>query len=206
MKRKPLGMAIMLVGLALLLCAGGLLIKHASEERHASESAEALLDAVISEIAESSEGVTPFMANGVLTAEYPLPEMPEIEADGEACIGYLELPTIGIKLPVLSEWSYERLLKAPCRYTGNAYDDSMIILAHSYDRHFGRLGELEVGDAVQFIDAESNIFRYTLSALETLEATDVTGMVKSDYDLTLFSCTRGGEARLAARLTRTDRY
>ena len=140
--------------------------------------------------------------------ETPLPdpagrEMPMLEIDGQAYIGYLGLPTLGLSLPVMSEWSYPKLRVAPCRYWGSAYDDSLVILAHNYDRHFGRLQELATGDPVQFIDADGVIYQYTVEKQEILEKPDVEKMVDSGYDLTLFTCTYGGRHRVTVRLRRT---
>ena len=110
---------------------------------------------------------------------------------------------LGLSLPVMSEWSYPKLRVAPCRYWGSAYDDSLVILAHNYDRHFGRLQELAIGDPVQFIDADGVIYQYTVEKQEILEKPDVEKMVDSGYDLTLFTCTYGGRHRVTVRLRRT---
>lgn len=136
----------------------------------------------------------------------PIPEMPTMMIDGHEYIGYLEMPTIGITLPVMSDWSYKQLRIAPCRYWGSAYDDSMVILAHNYDRHFGRISSLNVGDPVQFVDADGNIFKYVVAAHETLERLQMRKMVDNDYDLTLFTCTYGGGKRVTVRLERVLTY
>lgn len=135
-----------------------------------------------------------------------MPEMPTMEIGKHSYIGYIEMPTLGISLPVMSEWSYPKLRIAPCRYTGSVYDDTMVILAHNYTRHFGRIGELDIGDPVQFIDADGNIYQYTVARHETLEKRDVEAMVDSEYDLTLFTCTYGGKYRVTVRLKRTNRF
>lgn len=135
-----------------------------------------------------------------------MPEMLTMEIGKHSYIGYIEMPTLGISLPVMSEWSYPKLRIAPCRYTGSVYDDTMVILAHNYTRHFGRIRELDVGDPVQFIDADGNIYQYTVAKHETLEKRDVEAMVNSEYDLTLFTCTYGGKYRVTVRLKRTNRF
>lgn len=84
---------------------------------------------------------------------HAVPDMPIMTIDGQEYIGYLELPTLDLSLPVMSQWSYPRLRIAPCRYWGNAYDDTLVILAHNYDRHFGRIKNLAIDDPVQFVDA-----------------------------------------------------
>lgn len=133
-------------------------------------------------------------------------EMPTMKIDKQSYIGYIELPTLGISLPVISEWSYPKLRIAPCRYSGSAYDDSLVILAHNYARHFGNIQRLSIGDPVQFIDARGNIFQYVVAKHETLGRRDVKEMIDSSYDLTLFTCTYGGKYRITVRLNRVDGY
>ena len=99
----------------------------------------------------------------------------------------------------MSSWSYSKLRIAPCRYWGSVYDNSMVILGHNYLDHFGRLKSLELGDPIQFVDADGNIYRYEVVQQETLEKTDVDAMLDSPYDLTLFTCAHGGERRITVR-------
>lgn len=210
MTRRTAGVICMVLGGALLLGAAGLLNLNRQEESRADrESAQVMvrLRQEMEQAALPEETRTePEQSPGA--EETPLPdpagrEMPTLEIDGQAYIGYLELPTLGLSLPVMSEWSYPKLRVAPCRYWGSAYDDSLVILAHNYDRHFGRLQELAIGDPVQFIDADGVIYQYTVEKQEILEKPDVEKMVDSGYDLTLFTCTYGGRHRVTVRLRRT---
>ena len=210
MTRRTAGVICMVLGGALLLGAAGLLNLNRREESRADrESAQVMvrLRQEMEQTALPEETRTePEQSPGA--EETPLPdpagrEMPMLEIDGQTYIGYLELPTLGLSLPVMSEWSYPKLRVAPCRYWGSAYDDSLVILAHNYDRHFGRLQELATGDPVQFIDADGVIYQYTVEKQEILEKPDVEKMVDSGYDLTLFTCTYGGRHRVTVRLRRT---
>lgn len=210
MTRRTAGVICMVLGGALLLGAAGLLSENRREESRAGEeSAQVMvrLRQEMEQVALPEETRTePEQSPGA--EETPLPdpagrEMPTLEIDGQTYIGYLELPTLGLSLPVMSEWSYPKLRVAPCRYWGSAYDDSLVILAHNYDRHFGRLQELATGDPVQFIDADGVIYQYTVEKQEILEKPDVEKMVDSGYDLTLFTCTYGGRHRVTVRLRRT---
>ena len=131
--------------------------------------------------------------------------MPTVEVDGNAYIGTLAVPSLGLSLPVMSDWSYPQLRLAPCRYKGSAYRDDMILAAHNYDSHFGRLGQLQAGDAVTFTDVDGNLFTYAVSQLEELPGTAIEQMDAGDWDLTLFTCTLGGRSRVTVRCTRTDK-
>ncbi len=193
----------MLLGLAMVAGSGWLLYQNYTEDQDAgtlSESALVEMKDVIA--AEPKPTVIPRLEpEATLT-----PEMPTMQIDGQDYIGYLEMPTIGVSLPVMSDWSYAQLRTAPCRYRGSAYDDTLVIMAHNYDRHFGRVSGMNIGDPVQFVDAQGNIFKYVVAAHETLERTDVEPMVNSEYDLTLFTCTYGGASRITVRLDRVLSY
>ena len=126
-------------------------------------------------------------------------EMPVERIDGIGYVGKLEIPALSLELPVIGEWSYPNLRKAPCRYEGTAYQGNFVILAHNYDRHFGRLGLLEPGDPVCFTDMKGNRFSYQVILTETLGPFEEAKMTEDGYDLTLFTCTGGGTLRLAVR-------
>ena len=136
---------------------------------------------------------------------YPDMEMPTREIEGRTYIGMLEVPALELSLPIMSEWSYPRLKKAPCRYVGSIYSKDMIICGHNYDRHFGRLKELAVGEEVRFTDMDGNVFIYAISGTEQLGKYAVDEMLAGDWDLTLFTCTKGGQTRVTVRCT-LERY
>ena len=210
MTRRTAGVVCMVLGGALLLGAAGLLGENRREESRAGEESAQVMVRLRQEMEQAAlpEETRTEPEQSPEAEETPLPdpagrEMPTLEIDGQTYIGYLELPTLGLSLPVMSEWSYPKLRVAPCRYWGSAYDDSLVILAHNYDRHFGRLQELATGDPVQFIDADGVIYQYTVEKQEILEKPDVEKMVDGGYDLTLFTCTYGGRHRVTVRLRRT---
>ena len=130
---------------------------------------------------------------------YPDMEMPMKEIDGETYIGVVEIPSLELSLPVMRDWSYPQLKKAPCRYVGSVYSHDVVICGHNYDRHFGRLKELVPGDEVRFTDMDGNVFRYSVCAVEQLAKTAVEEMQTGDWDLTLFTCTKGGVMRVTVR-------
>ena len=122
----------------------------------------------------------------------PEMEMPEVSLPGleeAGCIGILEIPSINIKLPVLSTWSYSLLKKAPCRYSGSIYLDNMVIAAHNSEAHFKKLSNLQEGDIVTFTDAVGNVFTYTVAGIELLKPNEVDNMTNGQWPLTLFTCT-----------------
>ena len=136
------------------------------------------------------------------TPEYlrnPEMEMPVEEIEGNGYIGLLEIPALGLSLPVMSEWSYPNLKLAPCRYSGSAYTGNFTIAGHNYSTHFGPIGGLNAGDSITFNDMQGNRFSYEVQVVETLEAAAVADMVSEERDLTLFTCDLSGESRVTVR-------
>lgn len=135
----------------------------------------------------------------------PEMSMPTVKIEGREYIGVLSIPTIDISLPVLSRLSKSGLKAAPCRYVGSAYLDSMVIAAHNYKAHFGKLKELRIGDRLSFTDADGNIFYYEVGEIEILAPDAMEEMTDSDWDMTLFTCTLGGKNRVTVRCFRLNK-
>ena len=128
-----------------------------------------------------------------------LREMPVVEIDGQRYIGTVAIPSLALELPVMETWDYKKLKISPCRYKGTVYQNNMIICAHNYESHFGRLKNLKIGDSVLFTDVDGNEFWYTVVELDTLATTAVEEMEAGVWDLTLFTCTLGGRTRVTVR-------
>lgn len=131
-------------------------------------------------------------------------EMPVQTINGRDYTGVLTIPSLELELPVLSQWDYPALKVAPCRYSGSLYQDNLIICAHNYASHFGKLKNLRVGDTAIFTDMDENVVSFQLAAQETIQPEDLEAMEAGDWDLTLFTCTVGGQSRVTVRFVRED--
>ena len=136
--------------------------------------------------------------------DFPDMEMPTVEIDGISYIGVLSIPETDSELPVISDVSMAGLRKAPCRYYGSAYNDTLVVAAHNYRTHFGRIGELQQDDVLSFTDVMGNVFDYRVAETEILQPYDTEYMKNSKHDLTLFTCTIGGLSRVTVRCDRVD--
>ena len=131
-------------------------------------------------------------------------EMPVKTINGRDYIGVLSIPSLELELPVISQWDYPALKVAPCRYAGSLYQDNLIICAHNYASHFGKLKTLQPGDIVLFTDMDEHVVTFQMVERETLNPMDEEGMEAGDWDLTLFTCTIGGQTRVTIRLERVE--
>lgn len=132
----------------------------------------------------------------------PYMDMPTVSYNGTDYIGVLQIQALGISLPVAADTAMRQLRSTPCRYSGSAYLNSLIICAHNYNSHFGRLKALHSGDTVTFTDTVGNSFTYRVAEIEILNSTAVSEIREGDWDLTLFTCTVGGRSRITVRCVR----
>ena len=204
-KKNWIGKIFTITGLLLFAAALALSVYNLWDGYRAEQSREKLLEEYrdknqnISDEGEQAEESDGQIPDYQLNPEMEMPEIALEDLDGVACIGVLEIPAIDLKLPVLSEWSYPLLKKAPCRYSGSAYLDNLVIAAHNYRTHFGKLKELETGDEVIFTDAAGNRFEYKVAVVEALTPQSVEDMTSGEWALSLFTCTLDGKNRVTVR-------
>jgi len=189
--RKALVILLMVSGALCIIGALALAGYNIWDENRAGESVEtdyAVLAEVIPEKDEEEQPIVP--------EEQPM--MTYMEVDGRKYVGYLEIPAIDKYLPVQADCAESLLKHSPCLYDGTIYD-GMIIAGHNYRSHFSPLKQLDLGADIYFHDVDGNVWQYTLTATEVIDGYDVDAMKAGDWDLTLFTCTYGGEERYTLR-------
>ena len=190
--RRKAGTFLIVCGVLLVCAALGLFGYNQWTDSKAGQEASEIL----AEVADAVDGDT--FVNPYDT------EMTEVEIDGHLYVGYVVIPTLGIELPVMSEWSYANLKISPCRYTGSTKTGDLVICAHNYRSHFGPIKNLEAGDEVYFVDMDGIMWSYEVALVDVLAPTAVEEMTDSGYDLTLFTCTYGGRTRVTVRCVETE--
>lgn len=200
--RKQKGTFWITIGLLLIAAAFFLIIYNLYDNLRAEQSAgqviDQLKDGLSSDGAADSDGEAG-IPSYVLCPEM---EMPVETVNGMEIVGVLRIPALGLELPVISQWSYPNLKKAPCRYSGSAYLNNLVICGHNYASHFGSLKKLSEGDQAVFTDMDGNAFTYRMVERETLlpdSPSSIEEMESGDWDLTLFTCTTGGKSRVTVR-------
>lgn len=194
------GIGLLLIGAALLLT-----LYNIAEGVIAGRKADMALDLLRKDMAVSDDSLDDLTSDGrPLYEKYPEMAMPLVEIDGEFYVGVIEIPSLDIELPVKEDFSYKELKSSPCRYDGSVYLDNMIIAAHNYSSHFGKLKNLNIGDRVSFTDGDGNLFLYDVAEIIQVNGNDVEGMKEGDWDMTLFTCTLDGENRVTVRLVKED--
>ena len=191
---KRSGILFIILGTMLIGSALSLHLYNRQEDLQASRSAADLMEKI--QTMPTAEETVP--------VEIRPTEMPTVTIDGYDYIGYLSIPTLELELPVMAQWDYARLKIAPCRESGATTTDDLVIAAHNYDSHFGRLKELLPGDPIDFVEMDGFCNTYHVEKIATLEPEQVDAVLLSDYDLVLYTCTKGGATRVVVYCDRLD--
>lgn len=222
----------MLLGVLMILASAGFWSVNALEERQAGIAAEQAAELLKKEIADArfrSQEIADAQAGNQEIADAWAGELAEeagtsgegTSGDTDAAgpegderitatllsgdyLGILSLPELGLELPVAAQWSYPALRKTPCRYSGSVEEENLVILAHNYERHFGGLKRLKPGARITFTGLDGGETVYEAVDVRTLGPDQGEEMLKGDWQLLLFTCTYGGENRVAVRCRKTD--
>lgn len=194
--RKKLGTACVLLGAVMMLAALGLYAYNRYEDQRAAEQVQSVLQDL------QQQNQTEPAADVQTTERVDLtlldPEMPVVTVDGNDYVGYLTIPDIDVSLPVQSDWSYPKLKKTPCRQFGSARTGDLVIAAHNYESHFGKLAYLMGGAQVILTDMDDIRYIYEIRKIEELAPTETEAVKDSGYEMVLYTCTYGGKTRIVA--------
>lgn len=181
---------LILLGVFSILLSLSLYIKDKYQELDTGKKSKEVLNKIVNKININKEEV--------LTNKDDI----VVNISGYDYIGVINIPTLNIQLPIMSETDYERLSISPCKYYGNINTNNLVICAHAYANQFGKISSLKEDDIVIITDVSGNNHIYKTVLIEELTPKDVTAMIESSFDLTLYTCTDGSLNRIAVRLNR----
>lgn len=169
-----------------------------SQGKKNSENVLNILESEISSYSEDENNITYTDGNGLKKSK-------TISVDNNYYSGIIDIPEIGIKLPVMSEWNYDNLNISPCLFYNDEKNNRKIIAGHNYSSHFGKLKQLKQGDYINFTNAENKRVIYKVLQTEILGSTDTDKMLGGDdWNLTLFTCSLSGYERVTVRCIQAD--
>jgi len=204
MNKRRAGIVLVVIGAVLLLAALLLYAYNLWEDAKAgSEAADILVD-VQTAITEGNVEADEIEEFEQPDEQSDVPPMPVTNIKGYDYIGYVNIPDLQIELPVMADWDYSRLQKAPCRQFGTTYGNDLVIAAHNYDKHFGRIGGLTDGAEVTFTDMDGIVTTYAVREISSVGPYEVEKVTDSPWDLILYTCTYGGRTRIVVGCERME--
>ena len=200
---------IWLISGAMLLIAALLLIFYnLREDRQGAEYSEQIVQQLKKTLPEPESTDFPEFPTEDLFSRYEMPTEPLFRTEEGEFLAIINIPDLGIELPVQSEWSYPALKISPCRYKGSILTGDLILAAHNYQSHFGRIQELNTGAEILLTDGNGEVHHYEVVQTEIIPGQDVEAMEfgsAENWDLTLFTCTLSGQSRVTVRAVEQEK-
>ena len=117
---------------------------------------------------------------------YPNSGMPVLALDGVDYVAMLAVPAFGVTLPVSDKWDSKNLYSAPSRFSGSAYDNTLVIGGADSPQQFFFCDEIDNGSVITVTDMTGAQFTYTVSRVDRAKHAETQWLVSADFDLTLF--------------------
>lgn len=124
-----------------------------------------------------------------IPGSYTDPAMPVLEINGVDYVALLDIPAVGSRLPVSSQWDDRNLDQSPCRFWGSSYEESLVIGGSDSPGQFDFCGRIHPGAAVILTAMNGEEFHYTIRRIDRAKHAESQWLLQDSYDLTLF--TRG---------------
>lgn len=200
---KKLGAVLITLGILMLLSAAAVVVYNTRQDKQSGEISREILSELKQEIPDVERSGKDVSADGTepLKDSSSEPQEEKIQLDDRYYVGIVSIPSLDIELPVLSYWNYPDLQVSPCRYAGTVADGNLIIAAHNYSSHFGKIGDLSSGDEILFTECGGEVHRYLVEQTQLIDGHDIDSMFDGDedWDITLFSCNWSGSERVTVR-------
>lgn len=199
-RAKRVSAALIIAGALMIAASVGLVWWNHQQSDKAEKSADKLEAQVESVIKQRKSEISQQSGDSSVPAvELIKKYMPVVEVDGNDCIGYLSIPAAELRLPVFNTYSEVKLNIAPCRYYGSLETDDLVIAGHNFYSGFEKLKQLNKKDTVLFTNMNGETYTYRVEDTEMLKPSEVTDMVESNYELTLYTCSYSGSERFTVR-------
>lgn len=195
----------MILGLGLLLAALALAFYNLQENKtaqKASQDALAELESIVSITRAETPNTEPLVLPDAVEETRPAKELRSIWYNDSEYVGYLEIPSLNRKLPVVKLEYVEQLQEAPGLQKGNPFAGDAVICAHNYESHFGPLRDFQGGEEIRFIDMDGETIDYTVDTVTTISPNEVEFVMQNKHPLVLYTCTDGGNNRVVITLNR----
>lgn len=163
--------------LLILLGAGSMLFLHFHTQNAACAARETALQI---------ESLLPGRRPGI-PEEYSDPEMAVMQIGGMDYAGVIEVPSLGVKLPIANQWDAYDLFQVPCRYDGSVYSGDLILGGSNQTGQFDFCGKLQLEDIILVTDMTGAEFRYRVRRIDRSGSADAARLQEGDDALTLFT-------------------
>ncbi len=173
--RRNISKWLIALGMLLVVLGSGWLLFH-----HLSANAEL---EITQRVLAQLDKVLPPATAGQLSDR----QMPELTIQGYDVVAVLELPDYGVRLPVGNRWENQERTAHPQRFSGSAYDRTLVIGGSDRAGQLECLDRIEIGAEVTITDMTGGVFTYRVTRVDRSDSAEAELLADPTADLTLFT-------------------
>ena len=167
---QGLGVLILVLGLGILLMQQIRIRQGIREDR---ENLERILD------------MLPEGESGIMS-DYSDSEMPILQVGGKDYVCILEIPGLGVRLPVQNQWQSDGISVRSSRFWGSIYDGTLILGGEPCEGQFDFCTQVEVGTQVLLTDMQGTEFQLKVAKIDRSLSAAYEKLADEAYPLSLF--------------------
>lgn len=176
MKKRNYSLPLIL-GAGLILCSLGLMLFFRLQMQLGVKNAQQTFEILAQMLPDRTTGIP---------GGYAEAAMPALQIGSTDYVALLEIPSAGIALPVANTWDSNKLAFSPARFSGSAYDHTLVIGGADDPGQFGFCDQIDLGVHVTVTDMTGSTFSYTVSQVDRSDSAEVQWLTDSQHHLTLF--------------------
>lgn len=176
MKKRKFPLFITL-GIVLIIISLSMFVFHQVRSNVGANEIKSTLTKMESLIPEGSDGAV---------GEYTNPTMPILQIDGRDYVALLKVPSMQISLPIANNWNKDELFHSPARFSGSAYDNTLVIGGTDDPHQFDFCKKIENGTVVTLTDMLGVGFKYKVATVERSKTAKSEWLLDKEHHLTLY--------------------
>ncbi len=168
---------LLVLGISLILISVSLLFAFHIYMYHGTQHSQRIVLQMNAILPERTVGVP-----GIYTDS----RMPVLSINDVDYVAMLDIPAFGVTLPVADQWDSKNLYCAPGRFSGSAYDQTLVIGGADSPGQFSFCDQIDNGAVITVTDMTGAQFSYTVSRVDRAKHAEPQWLMSADYGLTLF--------------------
>ena len=190
MRKVSPGLVCIVLGVVLLLAAGGLYAYNRYEDAHAGAEAQT----VVADLQQKVETPEPEAESGPLD-----PELPVVEIDGNEYVGEISIPAIGVKNYYLWEGETTASMKKGLGHftSTSVWNGNVAVCGHNRGAKYviGSIKDLDVGDKITYTTSMGTR-TYLVETVTKISSSDWSYLSSTtDNRMTLLTCVAGDSSQ-----------
>ena len=176
MKRRKIS-ALAIIGICLICLSLGLLLFTFVKTYVGNSQSRSVVNQIIESLPERTAGI-PEVENGS--------NMPAREINGRDYVALIDIPAYDLTLPVADKWDSSKLHSSPIRFSGSAYDNTLVIGGSDNEGQLSFCDKIENNTEITVTDMTGAEYQYKVSRVDRSRSADADWLSSAEYDLTLF--------------------